>query len=88
MTVINEAVEQRVRAVVSKVARFAPDYEAFTPDADLFRDLGIDSGAALDMLLSLEDEFGVAIPDDTFGSARTLRSIAKLITELEEVRTK
>ncbi len=88
MALMNEGVERRVRGVLSKVASFPPDDEAFTPDADLFRDLGVDSGAALDMLLSLEDEFGVAIPDETFGNARTLRAIAKLITELEELRKK
>jgi acyl carrier protein len=88
MTLMNEGVEWRVRGVLSKVARLPPDDEAFTPDADLFRDLGVDSGVALDMLLSLEDEFGVAIPDDAFGNARTLRAVAKLITELEELNKK
>jgi acyl carrier protein len=85
MISVNEAVEQRVRGVLCKVARFSPDDKDFTPDADLFRDLGVDSGAALDMLLSLEHEFGVAIPDDTFGNTGTLRSIALLITELKEL---
>jgi acyl carrier protein len=88
MTQMNEVMEERVRGVLSKVARFPSSDEAFPPDADLFRELCIDSGAALDMLLSLEDEFGVAIPDGTFGNARTLRAIATLIAELEELRNK
>jgi acyl carrier protein len=85
---MDEVMEQRVRGVLSKVTRFSFSGEAFPPDADLFRDLCIDSGAALDMLLCLEDEFGVAIPDDSFGNARTLRTIAKLITDLEEASKK
>jgi acyl carrier protein len=81
-------IEERVRGVLSKVARFPSCDEAFSPDADLFRDLCVESAAALDMLLSLEDEFGVAIPDEAFGGARTLRAIAVLITKLEEFRNK
>jgi acyl carrier protein len=91
MTQMNEAVVEgvrgtvveRVRDVVSKVARLPQDDLDSSSDADLFRDLCVDSGAALDILLSLEDEFGVAIPDDSFGNARSLRAIAKLIVELE-----
>ena len=83
MTQMNEAVAVRVREVVSKVAQLPQNDLDFSPDADLFRDLGVDSAAALDILLSLEDEFGVAIPDDTFSDARSLRAMARLICELE-----
>jgi acyl carrier protein len=79
----NEAVTERVRDVLSKIARLPETEAGFPPDADLFRDLCVDSAAALDILLSLEDEFGVAIPDDSFGNARSLRSIAKLVAGLE-----
>ena len=85
---MNEVMEERVRGVLSKVARLPSSDEAFPPDADLFRDLCVDSAAALDMLLSLEDELGVAIPDDAFGNARTLRAITVLMTKLEELRNK
>jgi acyl carrier protein len=80
---MDEVVEQRVRDVLAKVAPFPRNYEAFSSDADLFRELGVDSSTALDLLLSLEDEFGVAIPDDAFGHARTLRAIAKMVAELD-----
>lgn len=79
----SDLVSERVRGVVCRVACLAADQAAFPPDADLFRDLGIDSTAALDLLMSLEDEFAVSIPDDTFGSARSLRAIARLISQLE-----
>ena len=79
----NEIVAERVRDVVSKVAHLPQDDLDSSRDADLFRDLGVDSAAALDILLSLENEFGVVIPDDSFGNARSLRAIARLIAELE-----
>lgn len=72
--------EARVRAIVRRVARLEGDYSA---DADLFRDLGVKSIAALDLLLSLEEEFGVPIPDEKFGEAR---SVAALVALLEGLR--
>jgi len=51
-------------------------------DADVFRDLGVESTAALDLLLSLEDEFGISVPDDAFSSARTISKMTALIEEL------
>jgi acyl carrier protein len=86
MTQMNEALVSRVRDVVSKIAQLPKDHLDSSSDADLFRDLGVDSAAALDILLSLEDEFGVAIPDDSFGNARSLRAIAKLVVELERLK--
>jgi acyl carrier protein len=74
-------VEARVRAVVARVAKIA-EPESIDPEADLFRGVGIESTAALDLLLSLEEEFGISIPDDQFGDARTVRLIAQLATRL------
>jgi len=80
---MNGRIAERVCGVLTKVAQVSTATDGFTVDADLFRDLGVDSTAALDILLSLEHEFGLAIPDDTFGNARSLRAIALLIAELE-----
>jgi len=52
-------------------------------DADVFRDLGVESTAALDLLFSLEDEFGVAVPDDAFSSARTIGKMTELVDSLK-----
>jgi len=74
--------ESRVREVVVKVAKLDGDRANFSADADLFRELGVESTAALDLLLSLEEEFNVSIPDQKFGDARTLRALTTLIGEL------
>ena len=75
-------VETRVRSVVIKVAKLEGARAQFSADADLFRELGVESTAALDLLLSLEEEFGISIPDDQFGDARTVRLIAQLAQKL------
>jgi acyl carrier protein len=74
------ATEARVRAIVSRVAR--RDATDFAADADLFRELGVESTAALDLLLSLEEEFGVSIDDQQFGDARTVRALTALVDKL------
>ena len=78
---MSEAIEARVRTVVGKVAKKG-DAQAFPADADLFRELGVESTAALDLLLSLEEEFEVSIPDQKFGDARTIAQLSALVREL------
>ena len=57
-------IEVRIRAILGRVARLEGEYSRV---ADLFRELGMKSVAALDLLLSLEEEFGVSIADEAFG---------------------
>jgi acyl carrier protein len=76
----NEGIEQGVRELLARIGKLSPDFAA---DADIFRDLGVKSAQALDLLLSLEDEFGVQIPDDAFGDARTLAKIVTLVEGLK-----
>ena len=75
-------VDDRVRDVIARVAKIPRD---FREDADLYRELGVKSGAALELLLSLEDEFGISIPDDAFGEARSPHRIVALVTSLHGV---
>lgn len=69
-------IEGRVRAVVKRVARFDGGYSS---TADLYGELGVKSMAALDLLLSLEEEFGISIADDAFSRARTLVDLVALV---------
>jgi acyl carrier protein len=71
--------EARIRAILQRVARLAGDYGG---SADLFSDLGVKSVSALDLLLSLEEEFGVAIADDAFGEARCVTALVALVEGL------
>ncbi len=69
-------VERKIRAILRRVARLDGDYAA---EADLFRELGVKSIAALDLLLSIEEEFGVAIADAAFGEARSVDALVRLV---------
>lgn len=72
--------ELKVRSVINRIAKLP---EGFSGAADLFRDLGMKSIAALDLLLSLEEEFGVSISDEAFGDARSVEKIVVLVDGLK-----
>lgn len=72
-------IEAGVRDLIARVARVDPGFSA---SADIFRELGVKSAAALDLLLSLEEEFAVSISDEAFGDARTVDQIVALVAGL------
>lgn len=70
--------EQRIRVIVARLSK-REDPAALEADADLYRQVGIASTGALELLLSLEDEFAVQLPDVEFNEARTLTALSSLI---------
>ena len=49
------------------------------PDALLGDDLGIDSLAAIEWGMTIEDAFGVALPEDAWGYVRTYGMVEDLV---------
>ncbi len=52
---------------------------SLTPDADIFKSLGIDSFQALDLLSMLEEEFKVEIPDYELQGVTTFAGLADIL---------
>ncbi len=50
---------------------------AITPDSLLVEDLGADSLDAIDIVMSVEDEFGIEVPDEI------IESVSDIITFVE-----
>ena len=73
--------EEKIRATIRRIAPNVK--EGFDASLDLYREVGVKSVAALDLLLSLEEQLGVSIPDEAFGEAR---SVAKLVALVERLR--
>lgn len=55
------------------------------PDALLGDDLGIDSLAAIEWGMTIEDAFGISLPEDAWGYVRTYGMVEELVRSL--VRT-
>lgn len=70
---------ERVMELISQVGGI----EVVPPDTRIY-DAGFSSVRVLDLLLRLEQEFEVRIPDQEFIAAGTPRRIAELIERLRE----
>lgn len=74
-----EAVLDRVRALLVERLHVERDPDAIDPDTPLFgTGLGLDSVDAVEMVVSLEDTFGLKLPDDALGR-RVMRTVGKLV---------
>ncbi|MBO4277223.1 MAG: acyl carrier protein [Clostridia bacterium] len=65
---------ERVKEVIAKQLRMSPDDIA--DDASVLEDLGADSLDIVEMLMTLEDEMNITIPDDDVAGLRTVKDIA------------
>ena len=70
---------EKVREILCN--QFDVDEEAVTLTTRISEDLGADSLDAVDMLMSLEDEFDVEIPDEEIEKMRTVADVVSYIEE-------
>ena len=62
-------------------SQFDVEEESITPETNIADDLGADSLDVVDMLMSLEDEFDVEIPDEEI---ERIRTVGELVAYIEE----
>ena len=53
-----------------------------TPEASLSDDLGADSLSAVEMIMALEDEFSITIPEDASRDIKTVGDMVNLVQSL------
>ena len=81
MTVYSEKdVFQKVRAAM--VDLFELDEAVITPQALLFDQLGLDSIDAVDLVVRLKNETGIAVRPDEFKAVRTVGDVVKAVHRL------
>jgi acyl carrier protein len=74
-----EASLDRIAAVVCRVGGI----ERIGPDDDYF-DAGLSSVRALELLIELENDCRVSIPDDQFVAARTVRALHDVVARIKQ----
>ena len=57
------------------------DDDKVTPGANIQEDLGADSLDVVDLVMSLEEEFDIEIPDDAVENIKTVGDIVKYIED-------
>ena len=65
---------ETIQQLVMKIG----ELESIDPDADIYR-AGIESLDGMDLMVDLENQFGIRLSDDEFLSARTCKALESLV---------
>ncbi len=71
---------EKVQKVIAEQLEIDP--ATITPETNIYDDLGADSLDAVELVMSLEDEYGITIPDE---AANDLVTVGKIAEYLERV---
>lgn len=63
--------------------QFEIDPETVTMDTSLIDDLGADSLDVVELIMSLEDNYGISISDDDAAELHTVRRIVEYLEKLQ-----
>ena len=69
---------EKIRTIISEQLSI-DDVDSITLDTSLAEDLEADSLDAVEVIMALEDEFGIEIPDEEAENFKTIADICKFI---------
>jgi acyl carrier protein len=75
----DKPIDQRVKDIVVEQLGVKP--EQVTPQAKFIEDLGADSLDTVELVMALEEEFGIEVPDE---QAEKLQSVGDVIKYVED----
>ena len=76
---MNNDIFEKLKAIA--VNQIGIDEEKVTPESDIIKDLGLDSLDIVDMLMSVEETFGVNIDDGDVAEMKTVADVVKFIED-------
>lgn len=72
---------EEVKEILARQLRVSPD--KVTLDAQIKRDLGADSVDILQLLMRLEDDYGIVIPDQELAKFETVGDVVNFLDSLK-----
>ena len=75
----DKPIDQRVKDIIVEQLGVKP--EQVTPEAKFIEDLGADSLDTVELVMALEEEFGIEVPDE---QAEKLQSVGDVIKYIED----
>jgi len=76
---VTENLEERVKKII--VEQLAVDAGEVTPAAQFVQDLGADSLDTVELVMALEEEFDIEIPDE---DAEKIKTVGEAVTYIKE----
>jgi acyl carrier protein len=70
---------EKVKSII--VEQLGVDESAVTPEASFIDDLGADSLDTVELVMALEEEFGIEIPDEDAEKIQTVGDVIKYIDD-------
>jgi acyl carrier protein len=74
-----DEVDDRVRGIIA--LHLDVDAARLSPETKLGEDLCVDSLTAVELLMVLEDEFDIALPEDEVGDLRTYADVVNVVAD-------
>ena len=71
---------EKIRDVLAQ--QFEIDPETITPDTNLIDDLGADSLDVVEMMMALEEEFGITIEDEKIAELKTVGDVVDCVESM------
>ena len=72
---------EKITAILAE--QFDVEEDQITNDTDLQADLGADSLDVVDLVMTIEDEFEIEVPDDDI---ETVRTVGDLVAYIENIK--
>ncbi len=75
----DKPIDQRVKDIVVEQLGVKP--EQVTPQAKFIEDLGADSLDTVELVMALEEEFGIEVPDEQAEKLQTVGDVIKYVED-------
>ena len=78
----DKPIDQRVKDIIVEKLGVKPDQ--VTPEAKFIEDLGADSLDTVELIMALEEEFSIEVPDEQAEKLTTVGDVVKYIEEHQQ----
>ena len=68
---------EKVQQMLSKQLEISPD--KITPESEIVKDLGADSLDVVELLMQLEEEAGITLPDSEMENIKTVQDVVDMM---------
>ena len=73
---------EKVRKMLKEQLKI--DESKITPEAEVVKDLGADSLDVVELMMAIEDEYGVTLPEGKVETVKTVQDIVDMLEELNK----